>query len=311
MMKNIRNVGRARSWLRLRDAIRGTVNQPDRENLLRRFGEEIRALMPMTVKASPLERDSIARAHEVAVAQGVLIGAWLQLDPLNPTWPGRDRLYVIRREDLVNSCSVLSTLGFFPPEQVADIVDRVDAEGRRAAIPGLESPGVPAGEIPGMLWESAVESARSKKRWRAQCGDHAAWADPSWRDSPAVWRSCAIVDVADPVAEQCRALPGNGGETPAGLVAVVTVARTDAESLADKWLKSGWVTTVVNRNDSLGLYNALTGADMGRPFAVMLALGSMSVRLHISRTALRRREAGLLGEMSDEQFNEVMGAFLE
>jgi hypothetical protein len=121
----------------------------------------------------------------------------------------------------------------------------------------------------------------------------------------------AILDAADPVTEQCRVLPGREGEKPAGLVVLVKVGHLEARELADAWTASGWRTAVVSRNDSLGLYEALTGADMGIPFAVMLATTSASTRLHISKTALRRREAGLLGELSDAQFNELMGEFLE
>lgn len=311
----MKNPGRARNWLRLRDAIRSAEKDADRRVLLRHFGEEIRVLMPSVVKAAMIESDEIARANEVASAQGVLVGAWLQLDPMNPTWPGRDRLYVIRREDLVNACAVLSTLGFFPADQVAGFVGQVDAEGRKAMIPGIEAPGVPAGEVPGLLRESAVESARSKKRWRDQCvrigAENASWADASWRDSPAVWRSCALFDAADPVTEECRALPGAGEEAPAGLVAIVKTPRGDADGLADRWTESGWTTAILSRDDSVGLYESLTGADMSKPFAVMLTIGSPSARMHVSRTAIRRREEGLLGEMSDDQFNDVMEEFLK
>lgn len=333
MIKNIKNPARARTWLRLRDAIRKTAAAADRKTMLHRFGEEIRTLMPTVMKDAKIDLDELARANEAATAQGVLIGAWLQLDPINPGWPGRDRLFVIRREDLINICAILATFGFFPPSQVAGILGEVDAEGRAAAIPGLEVPGCPASEIPGLLWESAVESAKSKKRWREQCCapapdgatpdaaaapavSAASWADPVWRDSPAVWRSCAIFDAADPVTEECMALPGKAGEpsalspAPAGLVALVKVPRGEAADLAERWARSGWETTIVNRDDTVGLYDALVAADMAKPFAVMLTIGSVSARFHVSRTAVRRQEEGLLGEMSDDQFSRVMGEFL-
>lgn len=310
MRKNIKDVGRARHWLRLRDRIRKSRNGPERLNLLRRFGDEIRNLMPMVVKASTVEKDDITRAHEVATAHGVVIGAWLQLDPMNPDWPGRDRMFVMRREDLINTCSVLSTLGFFPPEQVAYLVEQVDLEGSAAVVPGLESPGYPAEEILAKLWDSAVESGRSKRRWREQMSGDPDWVDPAWLESPAVWRSCAIFDVSDPVTEQCRLLPAKAGDRPAGLVALVKVARADAHRLAELWTESGWESVVVNRNDSLSLYDVLMHADMGKPLAVMLAIGAMASQSHVSRTVIRRRESGLLGELSDDKFNEVMGEFL-
>lgn len=310
MLNTIRDLSRARRWLKLRDTIRRTRTESERSALLRCFGEEIRALMPSMTKASTVEREDIARAREVATAQGVVIGAWMQMDPANPDWPGRDRLFVIRREDLINTCSVLASLGFFPPELVPEIVERVDNEGRRASVPGLEVPGCPPEEVPDLLWDSAVESARSKRRWREQIGDGAEWADPAWSASPAVWRSVAIFDIADPVTEQCRVLPGRDGERPAGLAVVVKAGREEAPNLADVWAESGWNAAVVGHDDCLGLYDALTTADMGTPFAVILATGSGPALPHISKTALRRREAGLLGELSDDQFHELMGEYV-
>ncbi len=47
------------------------------------------------------------------------------------------------------------------------------------------------------------------------------------------------------------------------------------------------------------------------PLAIMIAIGQGSGTPHISRTAIRRKESGLLGEMSDEQFNEIMGEVLK
>ncbi len=311
MLDTIRDLGRARRWLRLRNRIRGADTSQERQRLLRRFGEEIRRLTPtLAKKASTVEREDITRADEVAAAHGVVIGAWLQLDPRNPEWPGRDRLFVIRREDLINTCSALSTFGFFPVDLAAALVERVDTEGRKAVVPGLEAPGFPAEEIPELLWESALESGRGKRVWRERVGEDAEWVETSWRDMPAVWRSVAIFDAADPVTEQCRVLPGREGDKPAGLVALVKVGHVEAQEMSDSWTAAGWRTAVVGRYDSLGLYEALTSADMGIPFAVMLATTSASTRLHISKTALRRRESGLLGEMSDAQFNDLMGEFL-
>lgn len=301
------NVGVVRRWFTLREKIRAAGSGPDRHRLLRLFGDEIRSIMPLVSRVPTVQRDDINRALEVATAHGAVLGAWLLMDPFNPDWPGRDRLFAFRREDLINSCALLSALGFFPKEDVARLVERVENEGRRAAVPGLEAPGAPSEEIPNLLWESALESARSKRRWREGLSGDVEWVDRAWLDSPAAWRSCGMFDVADPATDECRELPLRPGEEPAGLVALVKVGRNTAARVAESWSLCGWTAEVVNRNDCLNLYEILAVADMAKPLAIMLALSSAPGQPHISRTVIRRREEGLLGEMPDNQFNQLMG----
>lgn len=310
-LKFFHDISRARRWQKMRKRIRH-ASGTDRLNLLRYFGDQIRALIPSVARAATVELEDITRAIDVASMHGAVIGAWLSMDPANPTWPGRDRLFVIRHEDLINTCSGLAALGFFPPNKVVELVERVGAEGRRATVPGIEFPGAPAEEIPNLMWESATESARNKRRWRERLAETGAgWADPAWRDSPAAWRTCGIFDIADPVSAKCRELPMRGGEAPAGLVVLLKVPQAEAASHADNWYAHGWETAIVNRDDYLSLYEILVAASMDKPLAVMTAVGQGSTVPHISRTVIRRKESGLLGEMSDEQFNEIMGESLK
>ncbi len=309
-LKFFHDIGRAQRWQQMRKRIR-QASGTERLKLLRYFGDQIRALMPSMARAATVEPEDIARAMEVASTQGAVIGAWLSMDPANPTWPGRDRLFIVRHEELINTCAALAALGFFPPAKVVDLVERVDEEGRRAFVPGIESPGVPAEEIPDLMWESAVESARNKRRWRERLSaKDLAWADPAWRDSPATWRTCGLFDAADAVTVKCRDLTMRDGERPAGLVLLLKVPRSDITAYADEWASRGWETAIVNRNDCLSLYELLVSASMDKPLAVMMAVGQTATTPHISRTAIRRKESGLLGEMSDEQFNEIMGESL-
>lgn len=310
MLKYIHDIGRARAWKQQRQHIRAASGS-DRLHLLRQFGDQIRSIIPEVAKAGTVERDDLSRAMDVATIHGAIIGAWLSLDPANPDWPGRDRLFVIRHEDLINTCSALAALGFFPVDVVAELVERVDVEGRKAVIPGIESPGVPAEEIPDLMWESALESARSKRRWRDALGGRLDWADPAWRETSAVWRTCGLFDIADPVTAKCRDLPTREGESPAGLTVLVKVPHSDVRAVVDEWYAHGWEAVMVNRTDCLSLYEALVSADMDKPLAVMLGSGIVAQMPHISRTAIRRRESGLLGEMSDEMFSEIMGKSLK
>lgn len=299
--------GRIQRWRKLRERIRCLENGPEKLELVRSFGDEIRLFMPDTVNSPTVDRDDIARALEVATVHGAIIGSWLEIDPANPAWPGRDRLFVVRQEDLVTACCVFATMGFFPMEKVADVVDHVDSAASLAVVPGIEEPGAPAESIPDLLWESGLESAKSKKRWRDANLRHDRWANEKWARSPAAWRSSVLLDTADPVTDGCRRLALRRDEAAAGLTAFVKVPRLDAASVAESWEASGWDVRVFNRTDCLGLHQFLLDNVFDRPVAAMIATGGTSQNpRHISRTYARRRESGLLGEMSDEQFSAML-----
>ncbi len=311
MFRIVHHVGRAMRWQALRRRIR-QANHSERMRLIRQFGGEIRSIMPNVLRSPDVERDHINRALEIANSLGAIIGGWLQIDPGNPTWPGRDRLFVIRREDLINACSVLAVIGCFSPDVVAEMVEKVDLEGSRAYIPGIESPGVPTNDVPNLMWESALESARSKRSWREKMEEfgNIDWAEPDWVDSPAAWRTCGIFDNADPVTAQCRDLLLREGDNPAGLVAVVKAGREEAFDVADAWADVGWDVDVIHRSDCVGIYELLSETVFDTPLAIIVGVGQSGSR-HFSRSEIRRRESGLLGEMSDEQFNEIMGESLK
>lgn len=310
MQKPMHDVGRARRWRVVRRKIR-TADPDERYKLLRYFGNEIRVLTPLAAQESAEVWD-INAATEIMSGQGTLIGGCWQADPANPSWPGRDRLFLGGREDLLSACCCLSLLGFFPHEQVAPIVDSALAAGSTAVVPGIEAPGAATEEIALLAWESAIESGRSKRRWRDYLGTEAGkeWAASAWREPPAVWRTFVMIDSLSPAARDLREFPVRGGEPPAGFVAILTVQRSDAASLATDWRTAGWDTTVVSRSDCLGLYDALASAHDGNPTAIMLAIGQTSSSLS-SRTTRRTKEPTLLGELSDEQFHAIMGESIQ
>lgn len=306
MIYYLPDMQRISRWQKLREQIQFSQNSQQRLDLLRTFGDEIRRFLPDAAKAATVDRDDLARALEVATIHGAIIGSWLDLDPENPDWPGRDRLFIVRRDDLITTCCVFAGLGFFDETIVGSVIDYVDSSGSKAFVPGIEAPGAPVDAIPDLLWESAVESARSKKKWREANINHSNWADEKWAASPAVWRSCAILDTADPVTEKCRYLAARDDDAAAGLVVIIKVPRSEAPQLADSWAECGWDTQLKNRSDCLGIYQTLAEATFERPLAILITVGAMQTPQHISKTIIRRRESGLLGEMSDEQFNALI-----
>ena len=307
MTKTIHDLGLILRWQTLRQRIR-TANGFDRLGLLRRFGDEVRAVMAAFPETMG-QHGPVVDSPEIIATQGAVIGAWLSLHPGNPTWPGRDRLFLSSAGDLRAICATLATLGFFSPERGAQFACGAE---RPVSIPGIEAAGAATGELPGLIWESAVESARSKKRWRdAMASRHdCAWAEPWWRESPAVWRTCVLLHAADAVTRECRALPARGGDAPAGLVAFVKTPRSEAHAQADEWETAGWTAAVINRGDYLTLYDLLITAVMDKPLAVVLGSGS-AVSGRFFPTATQRGDDNLLGKMSDEQFEALIGESLD
>lgn len=310
MLKKVFNMQRAVRWRAIRSLIRKADNA-ERYRLLRRFGDEIRSLASDAIRDSANEWD-INVTLELATSIGAILGGWWNAWPPNPEWPGRDRLFLGRRDDLLPVSCCLAGLGFFPVNQVAGIVDAALEQGAEGSIPGLEAPCLPPGTIVELAWESALESGRSKRRWRDFLGGEAGkeWADPVWSDSPETWRTCIALDGLTPEAHTLRDMPARGGERPAGLLVVAVVNRTDAAGIAEEWRAAGWEAVVVARSDCLGLYQTMTSAERGRPQVVVLAVGT-GPALFSTRIREKRRDTGLLGEMSDEQFNALVNESLQ
>jgi transketolase len=321
MVYSIYNIAAAKRWQARRQRIRAASGSA-KLRLLRAFGDELRALPPPAGRAPAFASVSPGDASLFTA----LVGAWLSLDPSNPEWPGRDRLYLTSREDLAAACAALSLCGFFPPEKLPDIASHIDASGRNASVPGLEAPGVPSGEIPQLLWESATASVRDKKRWREMFGaggaGHGAWLAPGWRGAAETWRSCVVLDAEDGIASACRDLARRRDEPAAGLVALVKAPEISAPDLIEVWADAGWRAVLVSGGDPLQLHDVLTGAKLDAPLAVVLSIaGRMPMQLSevvasvprppAAKVLARRRASELLGELPDEQFSALFDESLK
>ena len=313
MFATVYNIVNIRRWQERRRRIQA-LSGPERRRILQCFSDDIRALLPAVARATTVGDDDIDRAMKTIDIYSVVIGAWLALDPTNTDWPGRDRLFVSRRDDLICACSALSSFGFFPAGQMPDLVEEAELHGSLTIIPGLEQPGVPGAEIPELVWESAQESARNKRRWR----DHmekisqSAWVDSHWAAAPESWRTCIVLDSTDPITLTCRNLPVCGGDAPAGLLALIKAPDNLADTIAEDWWNSGWDAMTLKHNDPAQLYEVLATTHLHRPLAIVLTMDNAAgTTPYISKTFTLRRESGLLGEMSDEQFNAIIGQSLE
>lgn len=306
MLAKASNIAQARRWQEKKRRLRAAA-ATEKLRLLLSFGEETRALASTFGRTgSTTHKYTPASVPEVSAAICAILCAWLNLDPTNPEWPGRDRLFLTRRRDLLNSCAALSTCGFFPSEAVVDLVVAVEAEGTKAVIPGVEAPGAPAEDIPRLFWESAAESARDKKRWREVLGAgvHADWFSPVWRDSPETWRSCVVLDAEDEVSAAVRALARREDESAAGMVALVKASEIMSEGVVKEWWDGGWDVILADCGDLVQVYSLLVDLRLERPLAIILS--KFSAPNKNSKTVVRRRESGLLGEMPDDIFSELM-----
>ncbi len=274
------------------------------------FTDEVNALIPLVTRASN-QQWNMSDCQEIANALAVLMAGWLTINPANPQWPGRDRLYLCRKQDLVAACSVLSICGLYPPEYVARLIDSALSD-QPAALPGIELAGQPSALQAKHAWESALESGRSKRRWRETCSHTTPdWTNPEWRESPAVWRSCLVLNHDDASLPGIRALAAQNGEKPAGLVAIVVTPRDDALSNAEQWREFGWETLVADRNESTELYSCLWSRVTARPLALMLTVSDEPQMRPTNVTARLDVQSPLLGDLPDDQFNALMGESLQ
>lgn len=308
MFASTYNIVKARQWQEKRRRIR-SASGAVKLRLLQSFGDEIRALPPAPA-APPPEPISFFNA---------VLGAWLNIDPANPDWPGRDRLFVVPRAELVNACAFLAVCGFFAPEKLPDLVENIGAFGLTATVPGLESPGIAAEEIPHLLWESAVASARDKRRWREVSASfgHDDWFSPAWRDAPESWRTCVVLDSEAPVAAACRELAGRREDQAVGLVALVNAPEACAAAVVGDWEAAGWRAVMTGARDIARVHDILAEATLEQPFAVVLSVASAkgvaAAGAGGAAKAVEKRSGGaeLLGEMSDEAFTALFDESLK
>lgn len=288
-------------WRALRRKIRASTGM-ERHKLLRGYGDEICFIVSMAVKMSSNDWD-MDKSMEFADILGVISGGLIVVDPYNPEWPGRDRLVVGGNESMLAVCSAFSTMGYFLPEQVPVLADAA-LTGETVEIPGLDLPS-PGIDMPQHVWDLGIEARERKMLWR---GGHRPssgrdWADPAWNSSPALWRTFAIVKAGSDEEKTIRNLPEGAGGDPAGLTVVIATPNREAALLASVWRDAGWEAEAVGSGDRLRLYEALWEGKPERPQAIMLGMDATST------TGRRNMDLPLIGEMSDEQFNDLMGEF--
>lgn len=277
----------------------------DRFRILREFGDSVRSLAAMAVRASPVPRNMDA-SLDLIEALSVVVGGWMSADPYNPDWPGRDRLFIGRRQSLVAACAALASAGFFSPENVARLADEKE-KGYQTFVPGLEAVEAADDDIPLLAWRSAVESERDKRAWRRafEADSGAAWVDPKWAKVPYLWRTCLVVDSEGREAEICLDLPASDGGTPRGIVVLVATPWDVTNEREERWRLAGWRTAVLDRGDYLSLYTRLTSPAGDEPGAILLSMASSS------SAAKDSENASLLGNLSDEQFGAMFDQTLQ
>lgn len=268
---------------------------------LREFGDSVRSLAAMATRASPVPRN-IDASLDLVEALSVVVGGWLSADPYNPDWPGRDRLFIGRKQSLLAACAALASAGFFSPENVTRLADEKE-KGYAAFIPGLESADA---DMPASAWRSAVASGQDKQAWRHvfETDAGAGWVDPNWAKNPYLWRTCLIIDSEGREAEACLGLPSSEGGAPRGISVLVATPWDVTDEHEERWRLAGWNTAILDRSDYLSLYTRLTASPGDEPAAILLSMAASSNR------AKESAQTSLIGNLSDEQFNTMFNQTL-
>lgn len=302
MVMTSSSFARARQW---RAALQ-KCRPEDRGKLLATLVRDISSSIPLAANASRQEWD-VNACLEIAPALSVIIGAWMDAEPVNPEWPCRDRLFLTRRNDVLTAGSALAFMGFFEPDTLVQKIDApVGAPG--ASIPGLEPFRPTPTETVTAAWLSAVDSTRSKRYWfeAFATAEETPWADREWEEFGGVWKTCILLDhTAGEALETLRTMPEKqDAQNINGLVALVAIPKTaGVTEFMERWRSAGWDAQTVTASDSAYLCEIL------KPYESMPRVVALTTDPGQSMAAGQQstgETSQLLGELSDDQFNALM-----
>lgn len=186
-----------------------------------------------------------------------LYGAVLNVDPLDPVKPDRDRLILSKGHCAAALYTTLATCGFFAPADLASFMaplSPLNGHPNRRKVPGVETNTGPLGHGLPVAVGCAAASRLSGGAWRTYVilGDGELQEGSNWE--AAMYAGHAKLDRLTAIIDR------NGLQQGAG-----TEETNQLEPLASKWAAFGWSVLELDGHDHQALLVALAAEHSGRP----------------------------------------------
>ena len=191
-----------------------------------------------------------------------LYGAVLDVDPLDPVKPDRDRLILSKGHCAAALYTTLAWCGFFDPASLASFMapmSPLNGHPNRRKVPGVETNTGPLGHGLPVAVGCATAARLSGGAWRTfvVLGDGELQEGSNWE--AAMYAGHAKLDRLTAIIDRNGLQQGAGTEDTNGL-----------EPLAAKWAAFGWDVLELDGHDHAALLSALVAGHRGRP-RVMIA----------------------------------------
>lgn len=203
----------------------------------------------------------IGSDYSVTDILATLFGAVLDVDPLTPQDPERDRFVLSKGHTAGALYATLALSGFFPADELATFVEPLSAlngHPNRTKVPGVETNTGPLGHgFPVAVGHAiAAKLQGSRRRTVVVVGDGELQEGSNWE--AAMTASHYGLDRLVVIVDRNRLQQGARTEETNAL-----------EPLADKWASFGFEVRTADGHDHLGLIAALRDSETGKPVCVI------------------------------------------
>ena len=190
-----------------------------------------------------------------------LYGAVLNIDPLDPVKPDRDRLILSKGHCAAALYTTLAWCGFFDPACLASFMapmSPLNGHPNRRKVPGVETNTGPLGHGLPVAVGCATAARLSGGAWRTfvVLGDGELQEGSNWE--AVMYAGHARLDQLTAIIDRNGLQQGAGTEDTNGL-----------EPLACKWAAFGWDVLEIDGHNHAALLAALAARHGGRPRAVI------------------------------------------
>jgi transketolase len=232
-------------------------------------GEVVASVSELARRIRLADLEMISRAklghiggdYSVADILATLFGAVLNVNPLHPASPGRDRFILSKGHSAGALYATLAACGFFAERELltfAEALSPLNGHPNRTKVPGVETNTGPLGHgFPVAVGCAlAAKLTGSGSRTFVVLGDGELQEGSNWE--------AAMTGAHHRLNNLTAVVDRNGLQQGAR-----TEDTKELEPLADKWVSFGWEVRVVDGHDYAQLYAASKAAGTDRPVCII------------------------------------------